>query len=436
MNDSIWTKSVKLPRFNKLEGDKKTDVLIIGGGMCGILCAYFLDKAGVDYILVEGGRIASGVTQNTTAKITSQHGLLYTDIKKRRGEEYAKMYLSANEKAIERYEELSRTIPCDFERKSAYTYSQTRRDKIEEEVRTVKELGYEAEFTEATELPFSVSAIKFDNQAHFNPLKFITGLSQNLNIYEDTFVREMIGNIAVADKGRIYADKVIVATHFPFINKHGFYFLKLYQHRSYVTAYENVPKLEGMYVDEADLGMSFVCYKDKLLIGGGGHRTGKKGGAWREIDGFKNRYYPDAKKVCSWATQDCMSLDGVPYIGVYSKGTENFYTATGFNKWGMTSSMVAGELLADMILEKKNEFSELFSPSRSMLTTQLVINGAEAAVNLLTPSKKRCPHLGCALKWNRAEHTWDCPCHGSRFSEEGELLNNPATGDIKPKKLK
>lgn len=436
MNNSIWTESVNLPRFKKLMGDKKTDVLIIGGGMCGILCAYFLDKAGVDYILVEGSKIASGVTQNTTAKITSLHGLIYADIKKRRGVEYAQMYLSANEKAIERYEKLAQIIPCDFERKSAYTYTQTQRDRIEEEVKAVKEFGYDAEFTEETELPFNVSAIRFDNQAHFNPLKFIKGISQNLNIYEETFVREMIGNIAVTDKGRIYADRVIVATHFPFINKHGLYFLKLYQYRTYVTAYENAPELKGMYVDEADKGMSFVSCNDKLLIGGGGHRTGKRGGAWQEIDVFKNKYYPDAQKVRSWATQDCMSLDGVPYIGLYSKGTEKLYTATGFNKWGMTTSMVAGELLADMVLGKKNEFSDLFSPSRSMLTTQLAINGAEAAVNLLTPSKKRCPHLGCALKWNSAEHTWDCPCHGSRFSKDGEVLNNPATGDINPEKLK
>ena len=126
-----------------------------------------------------------------------------------------------------------------------------------------------------------------------------------------------------------------------------------------------------------------------------------------------------------------MSLDSVPYIGQYSKNTPDFYVATGFNKWGMTSSMVAAELLTDLILGKPNDFADLFSPSRSMLRPQLAVNGFESVVGLLTPSKKRCPHLGCALKYNKAEHSWDCPCHGSRFSESGRVLDNPANGNLK-----
>ena len=126
-----------------------------------------------------------------------------------------------------------------------------------------------------------------------------------------------------------------------------------------------------------------------------------------------------------------MSLDSVPYIGRYSKKIPNVFVATGFNKWGMTSGMVSAELLCDMILGNKNEYEELFSPSRSILTLQLPVNAFETTVGLLTPTKKRCPHLGCALKWNSAEHTWDCPCHGSRFTEKGELIENPATDDLK-----
>ena len=145
---------------------------------------------------------------------------------------------------------------------------------------------------------------------------------------------------------------------------------------------------------------------------------------------FKNRFYPASKEVTRWATQDCMSLDSVPYIGRYSDRIPNVLVATGFNKWGMTSSMVSAELLCDIILGKKNDYEELFNPSRSVLTTQLPINIFESTVGILTPSKKRCPHLGCALKWNSAEHTWDCPCHGSRFSDRGKLLDNPSNGDL------
>ena len=223
---------------------------------------------------------------------------------------------------------------------------------------------------------------------------------------------------------------MIAATHFPFLNKHGAYFLKLYQHRSYVMALKNVSDVRGMYVDEAQEGMSFRNARDLLLVGGGGHRTGKRGGAWRELREFARRYYPGATEKYQWATQDCMSLDGVPYIGPYSSSTSNLYVATGFNKWGMTSSMVSAMLLSDLVQGKTNPFAEVFSPSRTVLRPQLVVNGFEAAVGLLAPTTKRCPHMGCALKWNSQEHTWDCPCHGSRFTKKGKCIDNPATGDL------
>lgn len=432
MKKSVWSKNLTLPEFPRLEGDIKTDVLIIGGGMCGILCAYFLENAGVDYILVEGEKIASGITKNTTAKITSQHGLIYSKILKNYGKEKAKMYLESNNDAILEYETICRNFECDFEKRSAYTYSLKNRKKIEDEVLAVNELGYLAEYVENTELPFKTQgAIKFSNQAQFNPLKFLAEISKKLKVYEKTFVRDITPDTAVTNNGKIKAKSIIVTTHFPFINKHGSYFLKLYQHRSYVSAFEGAQKLEGMYVDEDKKGMSFRAYNDLLLIGGGGHRTGKQGGAWQEIEKYTKKYYPDAVLKYQWAAQDCMSLDSIPYIGRYSKKTPDLYVATGFNKWGITSAMVAAKILTDMVRGKKNDYSDVFSPHRSILKPQLFINSFETTTNLLTPSVKRCPHLGCALKWNKAEHTWDCPCHGSRFTEEGNLINNPATADLK-----
>ena len=196
-----------------------------------------------------------------------------------------------------------------------------------------------------------------------------------------------------------------------------------------MLALENAPELKGIYVDEAEMGLSFRRCGEWLLLGGGSHRTGKKGGGWRELEAFARRYYPDAREVCRWATQDCMTLDGIPYIGSYAKHTPHLYVATGFNKWGMTSAMVAADLLADRVLGKANPFEKVFSPNRTILRPQLAVNAAESIVGLLTPTVPRCPHLGCALKYNPQEHTWDCPCHGSRFAEDGKLLNNPATDD-------
>lgn len=430
MRNSLWQDTVTLPEFESLKGEIKTDVLIIGGGLCGILCAYFLKNAGIDYVLVEGNKIASGTTKNTTAKITSQHGLIYSKLISQYGKEKTKMYLEANERAILEYKKLSNTIDCDFEEKSSFVYSLSDRQKIEDEVLALNSISFPAKFEEETELPFSIAgAVRFLNQAQFNPLKFISQISKDLNIYENTFIREITPTGAFSENFKIKAKKIIVTTHFPFINKHGSYFLKLYQHRSYLSAFENAEKIDGMYVDESKTGMSFRSYKNFLLIGGGGHRTGHNGGNWQEIEAFAKKYYPDSEPKYQWATQDCMSLDGIPYIGQYSKNTPNLFVASGFNKWGMTSSMVSAMLILDMVQEKNNDYLEVFSPSRSILKPQLFINGFETTKNLLTPTVKRCPHLGCALKWNEHEHSWDCPCHGSRFEENGKLIDNPATGN-------
>ena len=430
--NSIWQYGAERPEFPALRADVSTNVLIIGGGMAGILCACLLKQAGADYLLVEAKSICSGVTQNTTAKLTSQHGLIYDRLIREFGSETARGYFDANEAALEQYLRLCRDIDCDFEEKDSYVYSVGDSKKLERELAALNRLGIPAEFVKELPLPFpTAGAIRFQHQAQFDPLRFAYSIARGLSIYENTAVRELVGTTAITDSGRIAAKKIIVATHFPFINKHGSYFLKLYQHRSYVIALEGAPVPGGMYVDESQSGMSFRSYKNLLLIGGGAHRTGKQGGDFRELRAFAVRFFPDASEKCAWATQDCMTLDGMPYIGHYSGRTEDLYVAAGFNKWGMTSSMTAAMILSDMVMGRENRYAGIFSPSRTILRRQLAVNAFGAVVNLLTPTSKRCPHMGCALKWNRAEHTWDCPCHGSRFDRDGSLIDNPATGDIK-----
>lgn len=429
---SVWQETVNLPKFPPQNGDIHTDVLIIGGGMAGILTAYFLHQNGIKYLLVEKGRICSGTTQNTTAKITFQHGLIYQKILKNNGLEAAQKYLEINKRALKKYEELCQNTDCDYERKDNFVYSLDNRRKLENEMNALSKIGYNAEFCEKTLIPLkTVGAVKFPAQAQFNPLKFISLTADGLNIYENTFVRELTKNSAVTDYGKIYSKKIIATTHFPFINKHGSYFLKLYQHRSYVIALENAQYIDGMYVDENRKGNSFRNYKNLLLLGGGGHRTGKNGGNYNELRIFAKRFYPYADEKFCWAAQDCMSLDGIPYIGQYSKNTPDFYVAGGFNKWGMTGSMVSAMIISDMLISGTNDFADIFNPSRSILKPQLLVNGFEATKNLITISDKRCPHLGCALKWNDVEHSWDCQCHGSRFTENGKVLDNPANGDLK-----
>lgn len=429
---SLWETTAEKPHFETLKGNKNTDVLIIGGGMAGVLCALELHKSGVDYILVEANEIGSGVTKNTTAKITSQHGLIYDKLINEFGVEKAKGYFEINQLALEKYRQMCREIDCDFEEKPNFVYSKTEREKIEKEALAFEKIGVKAEFTQNTSLPFKIAgAVGIKSQAQFNPLKFLYSVAKGLNIYENTRVTQMVGNTAITDNGKINSRRVIVATHFPFINKHGMYFMKMYQHRSYVLGLSNAYRLDGMYVDEDLKGLSFRNYGELLLLGGGSHRTGKKGGNYNELREFAKRNYPNAKEEYCFATQDCETLDSVPYIGKYSKGTENLYVATGFNKWGMTSSMVSAMLLKDEILEIENPYAEIFNPSRNMLRPQLAVNTFEAVSGLVIPTAKRCPHLGCGLKWNKHEHSWDCPCHGSRFSEDGKLIDNPANKDLK-----
>lgn len=429
---SIWQKNADMPSFPVLEGAHRTDVLVIGGGMAGLLTAYMLKQKGVDCILLEKDRICEGTTSGTTAKITFQHGMIYHELLKKSGRENALIYLKANRTAFELMEKLCKNIDCDFEYKDSFVYSLDDREKAEKEVSALRSIGYEAELRESLNIPVDIAgAVMFPHQAQFQPLKFAAAIAERLPIYERSFVRELRGNTAVTERSTVTAKNIVIATHFPFLNKHGSYFLKLYQHRSYMLALENAPDVEGMYLDESGNGLSFRNYGKYLLLGGGSHRTGKKGGGWEELRSFGAKHYPHAREYCHWAAQDCMSLDNMPYIGQYSKSTTGLFTATGFNKWGMTGSALSALILTDMLTGRKNDFSELFSPSRNIMKPQLLINGFEATKNLLTISDKRCPHLGCALKWNKAEHSWDCPCHGSRFDENGRILNNPANGDLK-----
>jgi len=433
MQKTIW-ESTPLPHFASLKEDLRTDVLVIGGGMAGILCARALTDAGVDCVLVEAGRLCSGVSGRTTAKLTVQHGPVYHKLLRRFGEEGAGAYLEANRRALRQYRRLCRNLDCGYEERDNYVYSRDDAMVLERELEALQRLHADADFVRSLPLPFPVKgAVRFRRQAQFHPLKFVSGILTGLKIYECTPVRELVGLTAVTDYVRIRAEKIIVATHFPFLNKHGSYFLKLYQQRSYVLALERAADVRGMYVDASGSGLSFRNTGDTLLLGGGGHRTGKQGGGFQELTAFAENYYPTAKEVCRWATQDCVSLDEAPYIGPYSARTPDLYVATGFNKWGMTSSMAAAMVLSDLVRGRKNPYAQVFSPSRSMLRPQLAVNGLESTLHLLKPTRPRCPHMGCALEWNPQERSWDCPCHGSRFSEEGKLLNNPATGGLKRK---
>ena len=267
--ESLWSSTANLPSFPALPGSLKTDVLIIGGGIAGVLCAHELQKRGVDYALIEASEICSGITKCTTAKITAQHGLIYASLFDRLGKEKAALYLRANLQAIEAYEALAQTIDCDFERKDAFVYTQRSPKKIQEEAAALQLLGYPVQIDHELPLPIPIlSAIRFASQAQFHPLKFIAGIAAPLHIYEHTQALELTRRGVQTSRGEIQAKKIIVATHFPIYNRHGFYPVKLYQERSYVLALKDAQDVGGMYIDEAKGGLSFRNADGLLLLGG------------------------------------------------------------------------------------------------------------------------------------------------------------------------
>ena len=475
---SIWDESCKFNKREELKGDIKTDILIIGAGIAGILIGYFLKQNGREVVLIDKSEIASGNTRNTTAKITSQHDLIYNKLIQEFGEEKAKQYARANELAIRKYREIikERKIECDFEELPAYIYSLNDTDLLKKEVDAARHLGIDAEYVEKVDLPLEVKgAVKFNNQGQFNPLKFLKDISKELTIYENTKAIKIEENLVSTDKGNIVANHIVIATHYPIINAPGYYFMKMHQERSYVIALENADNnIKGMYIDYEKQGYSFRNYKGLLLLGGISQRTGENesGGSYDKLRNIAKDLYPNSREKCHWSAQDCMTIDGIPYIGKYADSTPNIYVATGFNKWGMTSSMVSAMIISDLILEKDNDFSEIFSPKRfdlSLSINNIANDLVKTAKNFIAqkisiPSSEiqhiknghagivdyngqkvgvykdengkefivstKCSHLGCELHWNADELTWDCPCHGSRFDYTGKLIESPANKDI------
>lgn len=429
MEKSIWKEFSEKKNFEKLNDNLECDVLVIGGGIAGILTAYYLQKVGRNVVLVEAHTIGSGMTANTTAVITAQHDTMYKDMIANNGFDVAKDYLYANLQAVENFKQLVKDeqIDCDFEITPSYLYSH--KHSLGDEVKALHKLGYEAELVQDIDLPFEIkNAVKFKDMAQFHPLKFLYAMAEKLTIYEHTMVKKIDDHTAYFDGGNIKFKQAVVASHFPFVNKHGMFFIKMYQARSYVMAIENAEAIGGTYIDDREEGFYFRQYGDLLLVGKGEHRTGMKTRAINELKAFKERYYPDAKMRCMWANQDCITLDDIPYIGEYGN-MPDVYVATGFNLWGMTGSMVSANILCEKLCGMENIYEKTFATKRCIFKPQLFANLGMALLNMVYPSVKRCPHLGCALKYNKLEHSWDCSCHGSRFEENGKLINNPALKD-------
>ena len=491
---SFWLDSVKnTPSFSSLDKDIKSDVCIVGCGLLGLTCGYYLSQNGVKVTVIDKNNIMEKVSGHTTAKITSQHNLIYKYLEDSLGIKSAKQYLDANQLAISNIKNIINTeqIDCDFEMQDSYVYTtdENEVEKIKLENNTVNSLGLNSEFVTSSPLPFKISgAIKFPNQAQFNPVKYAYGLANKIkeNIYINTTVynieKENDEFIVYTKNNKIHSKYVVLASHYPFINAPGYYFLKMYQSTSYVIGVDIGDKsFDGMYINNQSpiFSYRFASYKDKkiLLVGGSDHKTGSKidlSNAYPILESEVKKFYPKCNVLYRWNTQDCITLDKIPYIGEFSNLMSNMYVGTGFNKWGMTSSNVAANIITDNILGQKNEYEDVFKATRlhpiknseelgNMIkesTNSLVLNKFKVPEGDLKkiqndtgmvveidnqkvgiykdPNgkvfavKPICTHLGCLLSWNNIDKTWDCPCHGSRFDYKGKNLYNPAIKNLEP----
>lgn len=470
--ESIWSKSCALKTRPELRENIEAEVAVIGAGLAGLLIALRLQQAGKEVVVLEAERIAGGQTKNTTAKITAQHACIYEKLLGRFGRAKAAQYAAANQRAVEWFRAFIRQekIDCGFEQQDAYIYSLSDPQKLRKEAQACQTLGLPVELVAETELPFPVAgAVCMRGQAQFHPLQFMEHLAGMLNIYEHTRVQEVKDHTLYCDHAVVKAKHVVFACHYPFVNFPGLYFVRMHQTRSYVLALEKAQQINGMYIDIGTGGYSFRRYGDLLLLGGGQHRTGENstGGKYALLQEAAQRLFPGSRVTARWSAQDCMTADDVPYIGRFSKSRPDWYVATGFGKWGMTSSVVAADIIGDLICGRENAAAQLFTPTRfpAINTVKIASEGMQAVkglirANLAIPHTAlqslpvghggvveyhgktvgvyreseekyhcvqiQCPHLGCRLEWNPDEKSWDCPCHGSRYDYTGRLLDNPA----------
>lgn len=498
-NNSIWIHNFEIESFEKLKQDIDVDVCIVGGGLTGISTAYYLSKNGYKVALIEKDRLLSKTSGHTTAKITSQHGLIYKYLMDSQSEEFARNYMKANEEAIKNIEDIINLekIDCDFERKNAYVYTtkESELQKIKDEVRAVKKLKIvDCELVNKIDINLDIEgAIEFKNQAQFNPMKYARGLIKSILsngglIFEDTkFVdyeeKEDEFVISTNTKNAINSKYLVMATRYPVINFPGYYFLKMYQEMSFVIAIKpkNQFEIDGMYINSEVPTLSIKTVKlngeDVILVGGYNNKTGK-------VEDIDLRYkYENLKKkageifgdfdvLYEWNTEDCISLDKIPYIGEFSQFTNNLFVATGFEKWGMTTSNVAANIIKNKIMKKESEYEEVFKATRleaiknrdelgNMIKqsfTSLVVDRFKAKKDALDDVqngegkivmfdevkvgiykdndgnvyaiKPYCKHLGCELSWNELNKTWDCPCHGSRYEYTGKNIYGPSNKDL------
>lgn len=489
--ESYWMSSTPATAYSPLTGDLEVDVAVVGGGIAGLCTAWELVQRGRSVALLEADRIAASVTGFTTAKLSSLHTLKYAKIRKSFGADAAGLYAQSQQQAVERVADVAARlgIDCDLERLPGFTYveSPDRVDQVRAEVDAAREAGLNATFVTDTGLPYRVAgAVRVENQAQFHPRKYLLALAENLtrrggHIFERTRAVELDEGepcrVTTEHGARVTAGDVVVATHYPVFDR-AMLFTRLEPHRELVVA-ATIPvhrDPHGMFITQEQNTRSLrtAPYRagQRLLIVTGEHFTPGTDGVsdrWERLVDWTHERFPDAEVVYRWATQDNSTPDQIPFVGPFHRGATRVYVATGFGGWGMSTGVMAGQLLAASITGDQLPWADLYDPRRLhpvreaapvvKLQAQVVrhfvgdrvrssyadsvddvapgegavlrVGGKRCAVyrdptGALHGVSARCTHLGCIVHFNDVERAWECPCHGSRFAVDGSIIQGPA----------
>ena len=432
MNKTIWS-DIVINSYNKLEENIECDVLIIGGGLAGVLSAYFLKNDGFDVVLVEMDRIGQRKTVKTTAVVTALQDVFYHNLIKEIGLNKTKLYLDACTYSIKKYKELATKIDFDYEEVSSYKYFKNDEENLKLEVDALKKLDFPFKLVDKVNLPLEFDlAIEFSEQGQFNPMKLIKELIKGIKIYENTKIIKLNDNIAYTENHLIRANKIVVTTGFPFMKFKGLYSLKMYQNKSYVITVDNNLNFKGNIIGSKKEQLYFRDYNGKLIIGGNDIETGYFNDGFLKLKEFNDKFNK-SKIDYQWVNQDCITLDDLPYIGQFSYFSNHLYVATGFNLWGMTGAMLGAMIINDIISKTPNKYQALFNPSRLYKIKPLAVNLLNSLMNIMTFNERRCNHLGCSLVKDEDTDCYECPCHGSKYESNGKLLDGPAIKNLKNK---